>query len=210
MSLNLNKIEFVYMDVKYLEYLHNLDSIVQFNPEDPNYDKKPHVGFLIENNGMKYVIQLTSPKPFHESWGDVTNEWYRIYEVINILETQVKPTDLIVDIKNQELFEDICNDEKCNYKQRILSILDIRRMIPVKDGVYTKVDFTIGNNFSHSDNKRIMLMKKEYDFLNKRKIMDGIIKRANKLYDKQMRRGHPLPRQCNYQVLEQACAEYKI
>ena len=56
---------------------------------------------------MEYVIQLTSGKDKHKNWADVTASWYRIYEVIDITENPVKPYDIIVKIKNQDILKKI-------------------------------------------------------------------------------------------------------
>lgn len=52
--------------------------------------------------------------------------------MIDTTDTMVKSTDVIVDIKNQDILNKIPVEERMNYKQRILSVLDIRKMFSVK------------------------------------------------------------------------------
>lgn len=103
--MKFNKIQFVYIDVNYLEYLHKIDSEIWFDEENENYKMKPHLGVLLNNNGKQYVIPLTSAKEKHKDWEDVTASWYRIYEVVDITQDPVRQNDIIVDIKNQEILK---------------------------------------------------------------------------------------------------------
>lgn len=164
--MNFDKVQFVYIDVAYMEYLNRIDSEIFFNKEDENYRLKPHLGILLNNDGIKYVIPLTSAKEKHKGWADVTANWYRIYEVINIEKDPVDHDDIIVKVKNQEILKKIKRDDQLNTRQRILSVLDIRKMFPVDETVYTEVKFNISSNNSRSDNQRTFLMIKEYNFLN--------------------------------------------
>lgn len=164
--MNFDKVQFVYIDVAYMEYLNGIDSEIFFNKEDENYRLKPHLGILLNNAGMKYVIPLTSAKEKHKGWADATANWYRIYEVIDIKNDLVDRDDIIVEVKNQEILKKIKPEDQVNARQRILSVLDMRKMFPVDDTVYTEVKFNISSNGSRSDNQRTFLMIKEYNFLN--------------------------------------------
>lgn len=179
--MNFDKVQFVYIDVAYMKYLNRIDSEIFFNKEDENYRLKPHLGILLNNDGIKYVIPLTSAKEKHKGWVDVTANWYRIYEVINIEKDPVDHDDIIVKVKNQEILKKIKRDDQLNTRQRILSVLDIRKMFPVDETVYTEVKFNISSNNSRSDNQRTFLMIKEYNFLNE--ISDDIAKKATKIYE---------------------------
>ena len=53
--MNFDKVQFVYIDVDYIEYLNGIDSEVFFNKKDQNYRLKPHLGILLNNAGLKYV-----------------------------------------------------------------------------------------------------------------------------------------------------------
>lgn len=206
--MNFDKVQFVYIDVAYMEYLNGIDSEIFFNKKDENYRLKPHLGILLNNAGMKYVIPLTSAKEKHKEWADVTANWYRIYEVIDIKNDLVDRDDIIVEVKNQEILKKIKPEDQANARQRILSVLDIRKMFPVNDTVYTEVKFNISSNSSRSDNQRTFLMIKEYNFLND--ISEDIAKKATKIYEKQIRKNKVLPYHCDYRKLEQALVEYKL
>lgn len=205
--MNFDKVQFVYIDVAYMEYLNEKDSEIFFNKEDENYRLKPHLGILLNNAGMKYVIPLTSAKEKHKEWADVTANWYRIYEVINVKNDPIDKDDIIVEVKNQEILKKIKPEDHVNVRQRILSVLDIRKMFPVDNAVYTDVKFNINTNGSRSDNQRNFLMIKEYNFLNE--ISEDIAKKATKIYEKQIRKNKVLPYHCDYRKLEQALEEYK-
>ena len=205
--MNFDKVQFVYIDVAYMEYLNEKDSEIFFNKEDESYRLKPHLGILLNNAGINYVIPLTSAKEKHKGWADVTANWYRIYEVIDIKNDPVNKKDIIVEVKNQEILKKIKPENQVNARQRILSVLDIRKMFPVNDAVYTEVKFNISSNGSRSDNQRNFLMIKEYNFLNE--ISEDIAKKATKIYEKQIRKNKVLPYHCDYRKLEQALEEYK-
>ena len=198
--MNFDKVQFVYIDITYMEYLNGIDSEIFFNKEDENYRLKPHLGILLNNAGMQYVIPLTSAKEKHKGWADATANWYRIYEVIDIKNDPVDRDDIIVEVKNQEILKKIKPEDQVNARQRILSVLDMRKMFPVDDTVYTEVKFNISSNGSRSDNQRTFLMIKEYNFLND--ISEDIAKKATKIYEKQIRKNKVLPYHCNYRKLE--------
>ena len=189
--MNFDKVQFVYIDVDYMEYLNGIDSEIFFNKEDENYRLKPHLGILLNNEGMKYVIPLTSAKEKHKGWADVTANWYRVYEVIDIKKDPVDRDDIIVEVKNQEILRKIEPEDQRNARQRILSVLDMRKMFPVDNTVYTEVKFNISSSGSRSDNQRTFLMIKEYNFL--KEIADDIAKKATKIYEKQIRKNKVLP-----------------
>ena len=205
--MKFDKVQFVYIDIKYLEYLHEIEPEIYFDKNDPNYKLKPHLGILLNNDGREYVIPLTSGKDKHKDWADVTASWYRIYEVIDITEDPVKSDDVIVEIKNQDILKKIDKDKRKDYRQRVLSVLDLRKMFPVDESVYQKVKFDISSSMSRSDNQRTFLMIKEYNFLTE--IADEIEKNATKIYDKQISKNKVLKYHCDYRKLEKAFDEYK-
>lgn len=45
----------------YIEYLHTIDSRVQFNKGE----RRPYLGVVLEINGHKYFVPMESPKPNH-------------------------------------------------------------------------------------------------------------------------------------------------
>lgn len=192
----------------YLEKLHEIEPEIFFDKENENYKEKPHLGILINNENRKYVIPLTSAKPKHETWADVTASWYRIYEIIDITKTPVKDDDVIVEIKNHDILNKIPNIEQKNYKQRILSVLDMRKMFPVKQGVYSEINFQINNLSSKKNNQKIALMMKEYMFL--LNLADKIEEKATKIYAKQIKRNKILKYHCDYRKLEAFCDQYIV
>ena len=150
------------------------------------------------------MIPLTSAKEKHKTWDDVTASWYRIYEIVE--KSEVREGDIIVDIKNQDILNKISLEERENYKQRILAVLDIRKMFPVKKGVYTKIKFSISTSASQKENQKMALMMKEYAFI--LNISDKIEEKASKIYAKQMEKNKVLKYHCDYRKLEKVTDEY--
>ena len=196
----------MYIDIDYLKAMNEADSEIFYDENNKEYKFKPHLGMLINQEGREYVIPLTSAKEKHKNWADVSGEWYRIYEIIDITTTPVRKNDIIVDIKNQDLLKNIPLETRKNYKQRILSVLDIRKMFPVKKGVYTKIKFEISSRASIADNQRMALMLKEYNFICN--IKEKIEEKAEKIYVKQQKKNKVLKYHCNYKKLEQVSDEY--
>lgn len=204
--MKFSKVQFVYIDIDYLKAMNEADSEIFYDENNKEYKFKPHLGMLINQEDSEYVIPLTSAKEKHKKWADVSGEWYRIYEIIDITTTPVRKNDIIVDIKNQDLLKNIPLETRKNYKQRILSVLDIRKMFPVKKGVYTKIKFEISSRASIADNQRMALMLKEYNFICN--IKEKIEEKAEKIYVKQQKKNKILKYHCNYKKLEQASDEY--
>lgn len=204
--MKFSKVQFVYIDIEYLKAMNEADSEIFYDENNKEYKFKPHLGMLINQEDREYVIPLTSAKEKHKKWADVSGEWYRIYEIIDITTTPVRKNDIIVDIKNQDLLKNIPLETRKNYKQRILSVLDIRKMFPVKKGVYTKIKFEISSRASIADNQRMALMLKEYNFICN--IKEKIEEKAEKIYVKQQKKNKILKYHCNYKKLEQASDEY--
>lgn len=204
--MKFSKVQFVYIDIDYLKAMNEADSEIFYDENNKEYKFKPHLGMLINQEDREYVIPLTSAKEKHKKWADVSGEWYRIYEIIDITTTPVRKNDIIVDIKNQDLLKNIPLETRKNYKQRILYVLDIRKMFPVKKGVYTKIKFEISSRASIADNQRMALMLKEYNFICN--IKEKIEEKAEKIYVKQQKKNKILKYHCNYKKLEQASDEY--
>ena len=204
--MKFSKVQFVYIDIDYLKAMNEADSEIFYDENNKEYKFKPHLGMLINQEDREYVIPLTSAKEKHKKWADVSGEWYRIYEIIDITTTPVRKNDIIVDIKNQDLLKNIPLETRKNYKQRILSVLDIRKMFPVKKGVYTKIKFEISSRASIADNQRMAVMLKEYNFICN--IKEKIEEKAEKIYVKQQKKNKILKYHCNYKKLEQASDEY--
>lgn len=203
--MKFDKIQFIYIDVDYLKYLHNIDPEIFFD-ENNNYEGKPHLGILLSNNKKQYVIPLTSAKEKHRTWDDVSAGWYRIYEIIDTTTTPVYEDDIVVDIKNQEILKKLDKDKLQNYKQRIISVLDMRKMFPVNKKLYKEIRFMVSGNASKADRQRHFLMLKEYSFLSS--IKEDIERKTTKIYNKQIEKKKVLKYHCNYVRLEEALDKY--
>ena len=203
--MKFNKVQFVYIDIDYLKKLNEVEPEIFFDEDNVNYKEKPHLGILLNNEGREYVIPLTSAKEKHKNWKDVTAGWYRIYEIIK--QDEIREDDIIVDIKNHDILNKIKLEERANYKQRILAVLDIRKMFPVKPGVYTKIKFEITSKASKKENQKMALMMKEYAFL--LDISNKIEEKASKIYTKQITKNKVLKYHCDFKKLEKVADEYK-
>ncbi|MFW6307480.1 MAG: type III toxin-antitoxin system ToxN/AbiQ family toxin, partial [Campylobacterales bacterium] len=123
---------------------------------------------------------------------NVSSEAYLIYEMIDISE-----------LSDKDIY--VCLQENNGRVKKILSILDIKKMIPVKNGVYEKLDM---DSIKTQDSKYFDLLLKEYRFLTNKKA--GIINKANKIYTEQIRSGNVKKFHCNFKQLEEACKNYDI
>lgn len=118
------KFRFVKISFEYLKKLYEVDTEVFFDKSN-NYEMKPYLGVLVNNKGMEYVIPLTSAKNKHRGWHNVTDTNYLIYEYVD--KSAIKKNDIFV-------FQN-----KTRVK-RILAVLEIKKMIPVKQGLYEKIN----------------------------------------------------------------------
>lgn len=58
-------LKFITIDQKYLKTLHDSCSEVYYKPL--GYESKPYIGILVEDNGIEYVIPLSSAKEKHKA-----------------------------------------------------------------------------------------------------------------------------------------------
>lgn len=116
--------------------------------------------------------------------------------------------DIIVDETdlNKLRQKGIPEDEFKFFKKRILSVLEIKKMFPVVDGVYYLADLSTPATTTEDEQRR-NLMVKEYFFCKKYK--KQIEAKAKKIYEKQMVTGVVAPYHCNYKVLESVADTYK-
>lgn len=164
MQLQYKDYGFYKVDINYLKYLHAIDDQV-FYKKEKNYDRKPHLGMLVGINSFKYCIPLTSAKPRHLGWQNITEHNYLVYEIV----------------KEDELHKDDVYkryDKESNTYKKLLSVLEIRKMIPVNEQVIEKINF----DDIEDQNYRNLLLK-EYRFLSSYK--KQILLKAQELYDKQ-------------------------
>ncbi|VEU70540.1 type III toxin-antitoxin system ToxN/AbiQ family toxin [Mycoplasmopsis glycophila] len=181
-----NKFSFYEIDPLYLEFLYQYDSQVYWNPEYIK-NKKPFLGVIFIEGGKKYFIPLTSAKEKHKKLKNISREHFVIYEILDIDKAEsrmiYKPHD-----KNSVI--------------HLLAILDFKKMIPVYEGLYKKIDFD-----SIEDKNYKNLLDKEYNFcLN---LKDKIFDNARKLYNWQVQNKIIRPKHCNFLLLEENMHKFK-
>ena len=90
--------------------------------------------------------------------------------------------------------------------KQIFSVIDLKKMIPIKEGLYTRVDLTTNPQDSVETKNYKNLMNKEFAFC--LKIMPLIIQKANELYDRQITTGKIENFCCDFKLLEEKSREY--
>jgi len=186
MEIKFEKYGFYKIDKSYLEFLHSRDREV-FYKNVNEYDKKPHLGIIARLGDMEYCIPLTSAKPKHLKWKNVSKHNLVIYELLDFSK-----------VRKNSIGKRI--GKTTTYK-RLLAVLEIGKMIPIKEDLYTYIDFEDIEDISYRD-----LLEREYRFLTPRK--EEILEKAIKLYEKQRKTGIIEPFYCNFEMLEKACHEY--
>lgn len=190
MNLQNNKVSLIRLDIDYVKKLHDTHSEVFFTT-NPNYKNKPYFGVLITINNMKYAIPFTTAKEKHLSWRNNSAEYIKVTEDVKY----IKPFPKFMYTKS--------NDPTISKPYKILySILDLRKAVPIKEGVYTLID--IDNETEYSK----ILLRKEYDFCEKNK--EVITKKMTRLYEKYLKKGSTIYKQCDYSLLEKICVEYEV
>lgn len=179
------KLTFINIDQNYLQKLHSACSEVYYKAK--GYESKPYIGILISKDDKKYVIPLSSAKEKHKTWKNVDKERFLIYETTK--KYHMGKDDIWVTV------------DKDNVKH-ILSVMDIKKMIPIVDGVYSRVNINSDKSDTDEIKKYKDLLNKEYSFC--LKIIDEVIGKANKLYDKQMKTGKVVKFCCDFKALEKA------
>lgn len=91
------------------------------------------------------------------------------------------------------------------YKKRILSVLEIKKMFPVVDGVYYLADLSTQATDIEEEQRR-NLMIKEYFFC--KKYDEQIESKAKKIYEKQIETGIVAQYHCNFKLLESVADTY--
>lgn len=177
------KLVFINIKQDYLKKLHDACSEVYYKAN--GYESKPYIGILINKNDRKYIIPLTSAKEKHKTWKNVDRDCYLIYEIAE--KSSIRQNDIWVD----------AGDDKVKH---ILSVMDIKKMIPVIEGVYSRVNINHEDNDTDEDRKYKDLLNKEYIFC--LKIIDQVIEKVNKLYSRQMKTGRIDKFCCDFRALE--------
>ena len=178
---------FYLINEPYLKHLHDIDEEVRYD-EYKNYERKPFVGILALIDSYTYFIPLTSAKPKHTSWNNVDKTYYLIYEVID--QKDKRPRDIVKPFSETQYL-------------KILAALDIKKMVPVPDGLYKRKDFN-----TETDLKYKALLQKEYSFC--LKIKEGILERAKLIYSQQKETQKVFRFHCDFAKLEKACDEYQV
>ena len=186
-----DKLTFVNIDQDYLKYLHENCSEVFYKPI--GYDNKPYIGILINEDENKYVIPLSSAKEKHKFWNDIEADRFLIYEISN-----KKP------LSKNAVFK---KNPDGTIKQ-IFSVIDLKKMIPIKEGLYSRVDLTTDPQDSVETRNYKNLMNKEFAFC--LKILPLIIQKANKLYYEQRNTGKIVKFCCDFRLLEEKSKEYPV
>ncbi len=173
------------INIDYLRYLSSVDPEVQFTQEK-DYEQKPFLGIIVAIDTYSYFIPLTSGKPKHAKWKNVGPAHYLIYEQVN--KAELRRRDIIKSISETEAL-------------KIFATLDLKKMIPVREALYTRIEFS-----ALSDRKYADLLEKEYRFC--QKIQDGILSKVTRIYREQKETGKVYPLYCDFARLEKACDEY--
>lgn len=185
-GVTIEKMGFYKINLSYVKYLYNHDSEVYYKPTD-DYEGKPYLGIIVNMNSFKYFIPLTSKKNKHSTWDNVSHEHYLIYEIIK--KDRLRPGNVFKNYNTTKVI-------------RILSVLDIKKMIPVPEGLYEKMDFKKISNIQYK-----ILLEKEYQFCKPK--LGGIIKKAEILHTEQLVTGVVHRYYCNFKLLEECCKNYK-
>lgn len=172
------------VDKEYVRRLHEADSEVYF--DEYGYERKPYAGIMIFSKNFNYFIPLTSAKQKHAEWNLISKDTYIIYE--NMPESAIHP-------------KWIYRNNNDGTVKHILSVLDIKKMIPVPEGKFQKIIFSDLEDAGYG-----MLLMKEYRFL--KPYATDILKKANNLYYAQKESGKINRFFCNYVLLENVCSEY--
>ncbi|MBO6203340.1 MAG: type III toxin-antitoxin system ToxN/AbiQ family toxin [Selenomonas sp.] len=188
-----DKICLVNVNVAYLHELHKVSSEVPFAE---GYQNKPFVGILILNNDINYVIPLSSAKEKHKKWKNEGQDYFIIYEVSN--KQAMSAADIYTELDDCETSDKV---------KHLLSVLDLKKMIPVTDDVCNAVDVNIAESDIKDVKKYKKLLEKELQCCIELK--NKILQKAEKLYTKQIQRRNV--RFCvDFAAVEEVCKNYTV
>lgn len=182
-------LKFITINQDYLKYLHEACNEVYYKPA--GYERKPYIGILLNENGREYVLPLSSAKEKHKSWKNIDTDRFLVYE--NCRKTELGRHNIYTDNADGSV-------------KHILAIVDLKKMIPIKEGLYLEVNLNPQEKDSLEEKKYKVLLNIEYSFC--LKIIDTVIHKASVLYDKQMKTGRVIPFCCDFRLLEAKCGEY--
>ena len=186
-----DKLTFININQDYLKYLHEECPEVYYKPIC--YDNKPYLGILINNEGQEYVIPISSAKKKHETWKNIDSDRFLIYEKYD---------------RMPDSSEAVCKRLPDGTIEHLLSVIDLKKMIPVKDGLYTRVNLIHSDTDSEEIRNYKNLMNKEFAFC--LKLLNLLIKKVNKIYEKQISSGKIVKYCCDFKLLEEKCKDYEI
>ncbi len=149
----MKKLDFYYIDLKYIRDLSSADDNVLSISPQRGKQNRPFVGVVVLVNGRKYCIPLTSPK-----------------DKFNSMKSQI---DFL------KIFDESKHDS--GGKQKIIGILNINNMILVDETVIRKIDLVIHEKDKPEIKIYKQLMQKQLKWC--REHVDTIENRANKVYD---------------------------
>lgn len=186
-----NKLKFVHVDIDYIKALHDVCSEVYYLPDE--YENKPCIGILVSEGEHKYVLPLTSAKAKHKTWKNIDRDRILIYEMVD--KGVLSKRDIWVKVDETDVVK------------HIMSAVDIKKMIPVNDDVISFVDINYSDVDSETEKKYKDLLNKEYRFCIN--IIDDVITKASRLYDKQMKTGKVQMFACDFTALEKVADSFK-
>lgn len=184
-------LKFVNVDLKYLEHLHKVCEEVFY--KETKYENKPYLGLFITDGEKKYVIPLTSAKEKHKNWKDAYPDRLLIYDI------QDKKN-----VSSRAIYTELDEDKV----KHIFSVLEIKKMIPVKDSVVVDVKININDDDTTEIKQYKDLLEHEYTFCLKNK--ESILTKASKIYEKQMETGRVMKFGCDFKKLEEAMESFGL
>ncbi|MBP5591755.1 type III toxin-antitoxin system ToxN/AbiQ family toxin [bacterium] len=184
-----NNLKFISIDQKYLKYLHDFCKEVYWQPV--GYETKPYLGILVEDKGNEYVIPLSSAKEKHKSWKNVDIDRFLIFENCE---------------RSEKALNGIYTENPDGSLKHIISVIDLKKMIPVKPGLYSEINLNFSPDDSEDMKKYKVLLNIEYSFCIK--IIDSVVQKASNLYDKQVSTGKIAKFCCDFKLLEKKSKEY--
>ena len=155
------------------------------------YERKPYIGILVQESDIEYVIPLSSAKDKHRTWKNVDADRFLIFE--NCEEAERGSKGIYVENADGTF-------------KHILSVMDLKKMIPIRAGLYSEVDLNPAEDDSAAEKKYKVLLNIEYSFC--LKIIDSVINKASRLYEKQIRTKKVIKFCCDFRLLEEKCREY--
>lgn len=185
------KLQFITINQDYLKNLHDACSEVYY--KNSNYQSKPYIGILVNSNDRNYVIPLSSAKEKHKTWKNMNKECFLIYEYAD--KAKMNDTDIWVEEDGEDRVK------------HILSVIDVKKMLPIKEGLYSIAELNDNTSDLPEVKKYKDLLNKEYTFC--LKIVNEIIQKADKLYNKQMASGKIVKFCCDFKALEKVCDTYE-